>query len=127
MKHFVENIFLEQYLVAKEDVVERIEQLVAEKISQLQETIFESNIQKMGRTKLIRVRIRKGKVQRRIKKSAVKGYTVRDGRIVRMTPMERRHRKMAARRAKFKRKSKMNQAMRKRAVSIRKRKALGVR
>ena len=135
MKHFVENIFLDEFLVAQEDVQERIEQLVAEKINQLQvyleEEIFgcldEGNIQKMGRTKLIRVRIRKGKVQRRIKKSAVKGYTVRDGRIVRMTPMERRHRKMAARRAKFKRKSKMSQAMRKRAVSIRKRKALGVR
>ena len=126
MKHFVENIFLEQYLVAQEDIVERIEQLVAEKISQLQETIFEGNIQKMGRTKLIRVRIRKGKVQRRIKKSAVKGYTVRDGRIVRMTPMERRHRKMAARRAKFKRKSKMKQAMRKRNVALRKRKAMGL-
>ena len=127
MKHFVENIFLDDYLVAQEDVIERIEQLVAEKINQLAENIFEGNIQRQGRTKLIRVRIRKGKVQRRIKKSAVKGYTVRDGRIVRMTPMERRHRKMAARRAKFKRKSKMNQAMRKRAVSIRKRKALGVR
>ena len=127
MKHFVENIFLGDFLVAQEDVVERIEQLVADKINQLRENIFEANIQRMGRTKLIRVRIRKGKVQRRIKKSAVKGYTVRDGRIVRMTPMERRHRKMAARRAKFKRKSKMSQAMRKRAVSIRKRKALGVR
>ena len=127
MKHFVENIFLGDYLVAQEDIVERIEQIVADKLSSLQETILEGNIQRMGRTKLIRVRIRKGKVQRRIKKSAVKGYTVRDGRIVRMTPMERRHRKMAARRAKFKRKSKMNQAMRKRAVSIRKRKALGVR
>ena len=115
------------FLVAKEDVTERIEQLVAEKISQLQETIFEANIQKMGRTKLIRVRIRKGKVQRRIKKSAVPGYTVRGGRLIRMTPMERRHRKMAARRAKFKRKSKLRQAMRKRTVSIRKRKALGVR
>ena len=127
MKHFVENIFLGDFLVAQEDVVERIEQLVADKINQLRENIFEANIQRMGRTKLIRVRIRKGKVQRRIKKSAVPGYTVRGGRLIRMTPMERRHRKMAARRAKFKRKSKLRQAMRKRTVSIRKRKALGVR
>mgnify|MGYP003350351670 CR=1 FL=1 len=135
MKHFVENIFLDDFLVAQEDVTERIEQLVAEKINQLQtrleEELFgsldEGNIQRMGRMKLIRVRIRKGKVQRRIKKSAVPGYTVRGGRLIRMTPMERRHRKMAARRAKFKRKSKLRQAMRKRTVSIRKRKALGVR
>ena len=126
MKHFVENIFLDDYLVAQEDVIERIEQLVAEKINQLAENIFEGNIQRQGRTKLIRVRIRKGKVQRRIKKSAVAGYTVRSGKLIRMTPLERRHRKMAARRAKFKRRSKLRQAMRKRAISIRRRKALGV-
>ena len=126
MKHFVENIFLGDYLVAQEDIVERIEQIVADKLSSLQETILEGNIQRMGRTKLIRVRIRKGKVQRRIKKSAVKGYTIRGGRIVRMTPLERRHRKMAARRAKFKRRAKLTQAMRKRGMAIRKRKALGL-
>ena len=86
-----------------------------------------SNVQRMGRTKMIRVRIRNGKVQRRVKKSAVKGVTMRGGKMVRRAARERRHRKMAARRAKFKRKSKLRQAMRKRAVSIRKRKALGVR
>ena len=135
MKHFVENIFLDDFLVAQEDITERIEQLVAEKINQLQErleedifgSLDEGNIQRMGRTKLIRVRIRKGKVQRRIKKSAVPGYTVRSGKIVRMSPLERRHRKMAAKRSKFKRKSKIRQAMRKRSVSIRKRKAMGLR
>jgi hypothetical protein len=126
MKHFVENIFLGDYLVAQEDIVERIEQIVADKLSSLQETILEGNIQRMGRTKLIRVRIRKGKVQRRVKKSAVQGYTVRSGKLVRMTPLERRHRKMAARRAKFKRRSKLKQAMRKRNIAIRKRKALGL-
>ena len=126
MKHFVENIFLGDYLVAQEDIVERIEQIVADKLSGLQETILEGNIQRMGRTKLIRVRIRKGKVQRRVKKSAVQGYTVRSGKLVRMTPLERRHRKMAARRAKFKRRSKLKQAMRKRNIAIRKRKALGL-
>ena len=127
MKHFVENIFLGDYLVAQEDIVERIEQIVADKLSSLQETILEGNIQRMGRTKLIRVRIRKGKVQRRIKKSATPGYTVRSGRLVRMTPMERRHRKMGARVAKIKRRSEMKQSMRKRTISLRKRKALGVR
>jgi hypothetical protein len=119
-------------MVAQEDITERIEQLVSEKIVKLQEEVFESllhegNIQRQGRTKLIRVRIRKGKVQRRIKKSAVSGYTVRGGKLVRMTPMERRHRKMGARRAKFKRKSELKQSMRRRSISIRKREAMGVR
>ena len=126
MKHFVENILDGDILVAKEDITERIEQLVAEKLSQLQENLFEGNIQRMGRTKLVRVRIRKGKVQRRVKKSAVKGYTVRSGKLVRMTPMERRHRKVAARTSKFKRRSKLKQAMRKRGIAIRKRKAMGL-
>ena len=41
MKHFVENIFLDDLLVAKEDVTERIEQLVAEKLNQLLDKTFE--------------------------------------------------------------------------------------
>ena len=90
MKHFVENIFFGNLIEAKEDLVDRIEELVNEKIEGIlselsteiygnDESIDEGNIQKMGRTKLIRVRIRKGKVQRRVKKSATPGYTVRGG------------------------------------------------
>lgn len=92
-----------------------------------EDELSEANIQKMGRTKLVRVRIRKGKVQRRKKLSNVKGYTIRGGRMVRMTSIERRHRKMAARKARFKRRGKMNQILRKRRISLRKRKAMGVR
>ena len=126
MKHFVENIFLGDYLVAQEDIVERIEQIVADKLSSLQETILEGNIQRMGRTKLVRIRIRKGKVQRRVKKSAVPGYTIRGGKMIRMSAIERRHRKMAARRSKFKRRAKMKQSLRKRRMSLRRRTAMGL-
>jgi hypothetical protein len=130
MKDFIDCLFHGDLIEAKEALVDRIEELINEKISQFELNITneldEANIQKMGRTKLIRVRIRKGKVQRRKKFSAVKGYTIRGGKLVRMSPQERRHRKMAARRAKFKRRSKLTQSMRKRTLSMRKRKAMGL-
>ena len=87
----------------------------------------EGNIVKMGRTKMVRLRVRKGKVQRRKKFSTVKGYTIRGGRVVRMSPSERIHRKRGARRAKIKVKTKHNQIMRKRNISLRKRRAMGIR
>ena len=130
MEDFVQFIFEGKLKEAKEQLVERIEELVSEKLEDIEVEIIddltEGNIQKMGRTKLIRVRIRKGKVQRRIKKSAVQGFTIRGGKLTRMSPQERRHRKMAARRSKFKRRSKMKQSLRKRVLSIRKRKAMGL-
>ena len=89
--------------------------------------LTEANIQKMGRTKLVRVRIRAGKVQRKKKFSTVPGYTIRGGRLVRMSSQERRHRKMGARRAKVKLRSKRNTILRKRKISLRKRKAMGIR
>ena len=87
----------------------------------------EANVVKMGRTKLVRLRIRKGKVQRRKKFSTVKGYTIRGGRVVRMSPSERIHRKRGARRAKIKIRTKHNQIMRKRNISLRKRRAMRIR
>ena len=88
--------------------------------------IPEANVIRIGRTKLVRVRVRKGKVQRRKKLSAVKGYTIRGGRMVRMTPLERMHRRRGARRAKIKFRGKKSQILRKRKISLRKRRALGL-
>ena len=92
----------------------------------VKEIIAEANIQKMGRKKLIRARVRGGKVQRRKVVSAVKGYTIRRGKLVRMPAAERLRRKMSARRAKMKRRAKMARALIKRKRSLRKRKSLGL-
>lgn len=92
----------------------------------VKEIIAEANTQKMGRVKIIRARVRGGKVQRRKKVSAVKGYTIRGGKVVRMSPIERRRRKLAARKAKVKRRAKMARALIKRKRSLRKRKSLGL-
>jgi hypothetical protein len=140
MKDFVSKLLQDKIVEAKEVLNQRIQGLVNEKLNQVklrvaaemyddfevEEELSEGNIQRMGRTKLIRVRFRGGKVQRRVKKSAVPGFTIRGGRLVRMSPQERRRRKMAARRSKFKRRSKLRQALRKRQISIRKRKAMGL-
>jgi hypothetical protein len=130
MRDFIDCLFYGDLAEAKEALVDRIEELVAEKLEQVEVEIVdeldEGNIQKMGRTKLIRVRFRGGKVQRRVKKSAVPGFTIRGGKLTRMMPQERRNRKMAARRSKFKRRSKLRQSLRKRQISLRKRKAMGL-
>lgn len=112
---------------------ERIDEILAKKLNekkleiangQFSEAI--SNIQKLGRTKVYRIRIRGGKVQRRKKVSGILGYTIRAGRLTRMSAIERRRRKMGARRARLKRKSKMSIILRKRKLSLRKRKSLGL-
>jgi hypothetical protein len=122
---------------ARKLIDERIKEIFEQKLKIIKNRIVaeeseklgltEANIQKMGRTKLVRVRIRAGKVQRRKKFSNVPGYTIRGGRVVRMSSQERRHRKMGARRAKIKLRSKKNQILRKRKISLRKRKAMGIR
>ena len=79
-----------------------------------------------ARIKIVKARIRGGKIQRRKRVSNVPGMTIRGGKLTRMSPAERRRRKMGQRRGKIKRKAKMNRAMMKRQRSIRKRKALGL-
>jgi hypothetical protein len=94
-------------------------------IEELDETI-KNNVQRMGRTKLVKLRIRGGKIQRRKKLSNVKGYTTRSGSVKRMSALEIRHRKISARKAKFKRRVKLQQSLRKRQRSLRKRHAMGL-
>jgi len=133
MKDFVSKLLAGSLVEARELLENRLDQLIEERLTEEKAKIAlemfdleEGNIQRMGRMKLIRVRIRKGKVQRRKKVSAVKGFTMRGGRMIRMSPMERRHRKMAARRSKFKRRAKLGQALRKRKMSLRRRNSMGL-
>ena len=85
-----------------------------------------ANVMKMGRQKLVKVRIRGGKIQRRKKVSSVKGMTIRGGKMIRMSPAERRHRKLGARKAKLKRRGKMAMIRRKRKMSMAKRHRMGL-
>lgn len=97
-------------------------QMMAEKfvLSLDEETLDEARI------KIVKARIRGGKIQRRKKVSNVKGFTLRGGQLKRMSPTERRNRKMGQRRGKLKRKSKMSRTLMKRKRSNMKRKAMGL-
>ena len=97
-------------------------------ISELvREIIAEANVQRMGRKKLIKARVRGGKVQRRKVVSAVKGYTIRGGKLTRMSSAERLRRRIAQRKGKVKRRAKLARALIKRKRSLRKRAALGLK
>jgi len=144
MSGFVSRLLSNNLVEARNELDVKIRNLVEQKLNQIKmrvteeiyeeigvevdfvDDLTEGNVLRMGRTKMVRVRIRQGKVQRRRKLSAVKGYTIRNGQMTRMSPMERRHRKMGARRSKFKRRAKLRQSLRKRKMSLRRRTAMGL-
>jgi len=133
MKDIVENILSNKLIDAQSLLEDKIYEILEDKLTEIKARMAlemfdldEGNIQKMGRTKLVKIRIRGGKVQRRKKVSGIKGYTMRGGRMIRMSAQERRNRKVAARRSKFKRRAKLGQALRKRKMSLRRRGSLGL-
>lgn len=144
MQDFVSKLLSNRLVEAKNELDSRIQSLVEQKLNQiklrlateignnigvdvtLEEGSGMSNVTKMGRTKLVKVRVRKGKIQRRKRFSAVKGYTIRGGKMTRMMPNERRNRMIAAKRSKFKRRAKLKIALRKRKISLGKRRAMGL-
>lgn len=85
------------------------------------------NVIRQGRTKIVKARVRGGKVQRRKKLSAVKGFTIRGGKLKRMSMAERLRRKRGQRRGKIKRKAKMARALMRRKRSMRRRASLGLK
>jgi hypothetical protein len=79
-----------------------------------------------ARFKIVKARVRGGKVQRRKRISNVEGFKMQDGTLKRMSPAERRKRKLGQKRGKLKRRSKMRMAMMKRKRSLRKRTSIGL-
>ena len=138
MNGFIDKLLNNELIESKEVLDQYLNDLVDQKLNQIKlrlaSEMFETsnmseavkNVMKIGRTKTFRVRIRKGKIQRRKKLSAVKGWTIRGGKMTRMSPIERRNRKMGARRSKTKRRAKLGQSLRKRIMSLRKRRAMGL-
>ena len=76
--------------------------------------------------RIIRARIRGGKVQRKKKVSTRPGYTFRNKKLIRMTSGERLRRRRGARKGKVKRKAKRARILMKTKRSLRKRASLGV-
>jgi hypothetical protein len=144
MSGFVSRLLSNNLVEARNELDVKIRSLVEQKLNQIKlrvtaeiyedigvevdfvDDLSEGNVLRMGRTKVVRLRIRQGKIQRRRKVSAVTGYTIRGGKMTRMSPMERRNRKIGARRSKFKRRAKLRQSLRKRKMSLRRRTAMGL-
>jgi hypothetical protein len=76
--------------------------------------------------RIVKARVRGGKIQRKRKVSTRPGYTIRGGKLVRMSSSERMRRKRGSRKGKTKRKAKLARSMMKRKRSLRKRRSLGV-
>ena len=89
--------------------------------------LTEADVVRQGRVQLIRRRIRRGKLQRNIRRSAVKGFTLRRGKLKRIPASRRIHMRIVQRRAARKRKSHLQASLRKRKISLRKRRAMGIR
>ncbi len=95
---------------------EKLERGVTEEDEQLDES----------RIKIHKARVRGGKVQRRKRVSNVEGYKLHDGKLKRMSPAERRRRKLGQKRGKLKRRSKLRMTLMKRKRSLRKRASIGL-
>ena len=96
-------------------------------VDQLDEASRNPNVMRQGRTKVVKARVRGGKVQRRKRLSDVKGYTIRGGKLKRMTAQERLRRKRGQRVGKIKRKAKQARALMRRKRSLRRRASLGLK
>jgi hypothetical protein len=141
-KKLIESIIQDDYNQANENLSESFVDILKDKLSEAKkivaakygvaelaealESIEEESLDE-ARWRLIKTRVRGGKVQRRVKKSTVKGSTFRGGKLVRMSPSERRARMMGARRGKIKRRAKLARALMKRKRSLMKRKAMGLK
>lgn len=106
------------------DVEEKLNELVREKLEFYKMHL--AVVLDEARIKVIKARVRGGKIQRRKKVSNVKGYTLRGGKLSKMSSKEKLDRKRGARKAAIKNRAKAARALLKRKRSLTKRKSLGL-
>ena len=126
MDTLLEAIIGKDYNKAKTILENRIQDRVSIQLEEFKRQLASDMLSEARRWKIVRVRIRKGKIQRRKKVSNLKGYTFRSGRLTRMSVSERRHRKMGQRRGKIKRRSKRLISKMHYKRALRRRKSLGL-
>lgn len=122
------QVILERKLLEVKKMIQA-ESILQEEVTQLDEwpkAKPSRNIQHVGRYKVIKVRLRKGKVQRRKRLSDVKGYTTRNGKLVRMSNKEKLNRKLGQRRGKLKRKAQRSRINQRFHRSLERRRAMGL-
>jgi hypothetical protein len=142
MDAFLAKLYTENLDSAKDDIHQKLSDILITKLEQLKARIatrvfgagsgqlqeYMKNVtRRQGRLNFVRVRVRHGQVQRKRKYSAVKGWTLRSGKLIRMQAREKLHRRLGARRARIKRRGKRALIHRKTVIAMRKRRALGLR
>ena len=144
MKNIIRDISNKEYNSATEAISEALSTILEKKMVEMKKMIMakeqnpnmdsEAETNKLAeedldeaRIKIVKARVRGGKVQRRKKVSNVAGYTFRGGQLKRMSPMERRKRKLGQRRGKIKRRAKLQRSLVKRKRSLRKRQSIGLK
>jgi hypothetical protein len=115
----------------RNSVVESYKQIFAEEILDIDFIDEDEDLDEVAKTdggqRRARVnRIRGGVVQRRKVVTKKSGYKVQNGKVERMSPTERRRRKLAQMKAARKRRGTMKRSLRKRARSNRIRKSRGL-
>lgn len=136
MTNLVEHILTKNYVAAGVNLKEAFVTIFGRKLQEMRKQVAakhfyveeceDEEILDEARIAIVKARIRGGKIQRRKKVSNVVGMTMRGGKLTRMSPTERRKRKMGARKAARKARGKRSQMMRKRKLSLMKRKRLGI-
>lgn len=114
-----------EFFEAKKEIFRLLDEEKESILEEYKKWLSTEILSEAGRFKIVRVRIRRGKIERRKKVSTIKGFTVRNGKMKRMSQKERLKRRMGQRRGKIKRKAKKNRALVKRKRSIRRLKAMG--
>jgi hypothetical protein len=89
-------------------------------------TVVEEEELHEGRIRIIKARMRNGKIQRRKKVSNVPGMKLIGGQLKRMTASERRARKLGAKKAARTGRGKRSQALRRRKMTLAKKSRLGI-
>jgi hypothetical protein len=127
MSDLVSYIVNKQYNEAAACLAPMMASIRDRKLNEMKKMLMAStSLDEAARFKIVKARFRGGKLQRRRKVSTQAGFTFRGGKMTRMSPSERRRRKMGQRKGKLKRKATIRRALMKRKRTMRRRKALGL-
>jgi hypothetical protein len=127
MSDLVSYIVNKQYNEAAACLMPMMASIRDRKLNEMKKMLMAStSLDEAARFKIVKARFRGGKLQRRKKVSTQAGFTFRGGKMTRMSPSERRRRKMGQRKGKLKRKATIRRALMKRKRTMRRRKALGL-
>ena len=127
MSDLISYIVNKQYNEAAACMAPMMASIRDRKLNEMKKMLMaSSSLDEAARFKIVKARFRGGKLQRRRKVSTQAGFTFRGGKMTRMSPSERRRRKMGQRKGKLKRKATIRRALMKRKRTMRRRKALGL-